>query len=69
MLLVSLVLNTVGTASTKAMSVISWIYLVITIIYALAIPFVENKIIRAIFILVFFVLVLIMSSLAFKNEW
>lgn len=69
MLLVSLTFNTFGTASTKVMGIISWIYFVITVIYALAVLFMEHRIIKTIFNLIAFVLVLIMSSLALKNGW
>ncbi|KAG2190480.1 hypothetical protein INT46_008901 [Mucor plumbeus] len=65
----ALSINALGAASTKALSILSWIFFVLTIIYALAVMFIEQKMIRAIFGLIFFVLTLIMTSLAFKHGW
>jgi hypothetical protein len=65
----ALSINAFGAASTKALSILSWIFFVLTIIYALAVMFIEQKMIRAIFGLIFFVLTLIMTSLAFKHGW
>lgn len=69
MLLISLTLNGFGAASTKALSILSWIFFVVTILYAIAVLLLQNKILRVIFNLIFFVLTLIMSSLAFKSGW
>lgn len=67
--LVALCLNGFGTASTKALSVLSWIYFAITVVYAVAVLFVDHKFVRSICNLIFFVLALIMTSLAFKQGW
>ncbi|CEP15358.1 hypothetical protein [Parasitella parasitica] len=69
MQLFALSLNAFGAASTKALSVLSWIFFALTILYAIVILFFEQKIIRAAFGLIFFVLILIMTSLAFKHGW
>ncbi|KAI8635955.1 hypothetical protein BD408DRAFT_448793 [Parasitella parasitica] len=69
MQLFALSLNAFGAASTKALSVLSWIFFALTIIYAIAVLFIQQKMIRAAFGVVFFVLTLIMTSLAFKHGW
>ncbi|CAO0795355.1 unnamed protein product [Mucor circinelloides] len=67
--LFALSLNAFGAASTKALAILSWIFFALTIVYALAVMFIEQKMIRAVFGLIFFVLTLIMTSLAFKHGW
>lgn len=69
MQLVALCFNAFGAASTKALSVLSWIFFIITVIYAIAVLFIDHKMIRVIFNLIFFVLTLIMSCLALKHGW
>lgn len=67
--LFALSLNAFGAASTKALAILSWIFFALTIVYALAVMFIEQKMVRAVFGLIFFVLTLIMTSLAFKHGW
>ncbi|KAI8880759.1 hypothetical protein K501DRAFT_190615 [Backusella circina FSU 941] len=67
--LFALTFNGFGTGSTKALSVLSWIYFILTIIYALGVIFINHKILRSVFHLAFFVLILIMSTLALKHGW
>ncbi|KAI7905811.1 uncharacterized protein BX663DRAFT_500987 [Cokeromyces recurvatus] len=65
--LIALCLNSFGMGSTKALSILSWIYFIINVIYGLGLLFIDHKIIRGICNLIFFVLVLIMYILAFKE--
>ncbi|KAI9468124.1 MAG: hypothetical protein EXX96DRAFT_592014 [Benjaminiella poitrasii] len=67
--LIALCLNTFGMGSTKALSVLSWIYFIITVLYCIGLLFIDHKFVRAICNLIFFVLILIMSILAFKHGW
>ncbi|KAF1798706.1 hypothetical protein V8B55DRAFT_1363165 [Mucor lusitanicus] len=67
--LFALSLNAFGAASTKALAILSWIFFALTIVYAVAVMFIEQKMVRAVFGLIFFVLTLIMTSLAFKHGW
>ncbi|KAI8977582.1 hypothetical protein BDF20DRAFT_958869 [Mycotypha africana] len=69
MLLISLSLNGFGAASTRALSIISWIYFALTIVAAIAVMVIDHKFIRAGCNFVFFVLILIETSLAWKQGW
>jgi hypothetical protein len=69
MLLVCLCFNSFGTASTKALSVFSWIFFGCTIFFALIVMSYDNKMIRAAGGVVFFALALVMNILALAHGW
>ncbi|CAO3654087.1 unnamed protein product [Cunninghamella echinulata] len=67
LLLSVLVLNTVASASTRAVYILTWIYFAFTIVYAFTEIGLEHRFIRFIFSLIFFGVTLAIGGLAFSQ--
>ncbi|CAO3648888.1 unnamed protein product [Cunninghamella blakesleeana] len=67
LLLSVLVLNTVGTASTRAVFILAWVYFAFTVVYAFTEIGLEHRFIRFVFSLVFYGVTLAIGGLAFSQ--
>ncbi|KAF7727995.1 hypothetical protein EC973_006760 [Apophysomyces ossiformis] len=69
LLLSVLVLNTLGTASTRAVMILTWIYFAFTVVFAFSEIGVEHKFIRLVYSAIFYGITLAIGGLAFHQGW